>query len=73
VCLIGDLFFCIPSDTAGAQVLQTQEVVHRCLQLCCSASLHMVYQYVGFHVLTAASMKFRVFWDVALCSHIEVD
>jgi hypothetical protein len=28
---------------------------------------------VGFQVLTAASMKFRVFWDVAPCSHIEVD
>jgi hypothetical protein len=25
-----------------------------------------------FQVLTAASMKFRVFWDVALCSHVEV-
>jgi hypothetical protein len=24
-------------------------------------------------VLTAASMKFRVFWDVAPCSHVEVD
>jgi uncharacterized membrane protein (DUF485 family) len=28
---------------------------------------------VGFQVLTAANMKFRVFWDVALCSHVEVD
>jgi hypothetical protein len=28
---------------------------------------------VGFQVLTAASMKFRVFWDVAPCSHAEVD
>jgi hypothetical protein len=27
---------------------------------------------VRFQVLTEASMKFRVFWDVALCSHIEV-
>jgi hypothetical protein len=26
-----------------------------------------------FQVLTAASMKFRVFWDVAPCSHIELD
>jgi hypothetical protein len=26
-----------------------------------------------FHVLTAASMKFRGFWDVAPCSHIEDD
>jgi hypothetical protein len=25
------------------------------------------------HVLTAASMKFRVFWGVAPCSHVEVD
>jgi hypothetical protein len=24
-------------------------------------------------VLTAASMKFRIFWDVAPCSHVEVD
>jgi hypothetical protein len=28
---------------------------------------------VIFQVLMAASMKFRVFWDVASCSHIEVD
>jgi hypothetical protein len=27
---------------------------------------------VRFQVLTAASMKFRVFWDVAPCSHVEV-
>jgi hypothetical protein len=26
-----------------------------------------------FQVLTAVSMKFRVFWDVAPCSHVEVD
>jgi hypothetical protein len=29
--------------------------------------------YVRFQVLTAASIKFRVFWDVVPCSHIEVD
>jgi hypothetical protein len=29
--------------------------------------------YVIFQVLTAASMKFRVFWYVAPCSHVEVD
>jgi len=28
---------------------------------------------VRFQVLTASSMMFRVFWDVAPCSHIEVD
>jgi hypothetical protein len=28
--------------------------------------------HVRFQVLTAASMKFRVFWDVAPCSHVEV-
>jgi hypothetical protein len=28
--------------------------------------------FVRFQVLTAASMKFRVFWDVAPCSHVEV-
>jgi hypothetical protein len=28
---------------------------------------------VTFQVLKAASMDFRVFWDVALCSHVEVD
>jgi hypothetical protein len=26
-----------------------------------------------FQVLTAASMKFRVFWDVELCSQVGVD
>jgi hypothetical protein len=29
--------------------------------------------YVRFQVLTAASMKFRVFWDVAPCSLVGVD
>jgi hypothetical protein len=28
---------------------------------------------VRFQVLTAASMKFRDFWNVAPCSHVEVD
>jgi hypothetical protein len=28
---------------------------------------------VKFHVLAAVSMKFRVLWDVAPCSHVEVD
>jgi hypothetical protein len=28
---------------------------------------------VRFKVLTAASMKFRVFWDVVPCGHVEVD
>jgi hypothetical protein len=28
---------------------------------------------VRFQVLTEASMKFTVFWDVAPCSHVEVD
>jgi hypothetical protein len=28
---------------------------------------------VRFHVLTTVSMKFKVFWDVAPCSHFEVD
>jgi hypothetical protein len=32
-----------------------------------------VYLYVRFQVLTAASMKFRGFWDVAPCSHVEVN
>jgi hypothetical protein len=27
--------------------------------------------HVRFKVFTAASMKFRVFWDVAPCSHVE--
>jgi len=29
--------------------------------------------YVRFQVLTVVSMKFRVFWDVAPCIHVEVD
>jgi hypothetical protein len=28
---------------------------------------------VIFQVLTAASMKFRVVWNVTLCSHVEVE
>jgi hypothetical protein len=28
---------------------------------------------VRFQVLTAASMEFRFSWDVALCTHFEVD
>jgi hypothetical protein len=31
------------------------------------------YKHVRFQVLTATSMKFRVFWNVAPCSHAEVD
>jgi hypothetical protein len=30
-------------------------------------------QFVRFQFLTAASMKFRVFWDVARYSHVEAD
>jgi hypothetical protein len=26
-----------------------------------------------FQVFMAVSMKFRVFWDIALCSHVEAD
>jgi hypothetical protein len=29
--------------------------------------------FVRFQLLTAASMKFRVFWDVAPCSQVDVD
>jgi hypothetical protein len=29
-----------------------------------------IYVVVRFQVLMAASMKFRVFWDVALCSQV---
>jgi hypothetical protein len=32
-----------------------------------------IFIYVRFHAVTVTSMKFRVFWDVAPCSHIEVD
>jgi hypothetical protein len=32
-----------------------------------------VYLNVRFQVLTAASRQFRVFWDIMLCSHVEVD
>jgi hypothetical protein len=32
-----------------------------------------VLHFVRFQVLMAVSMKFRVFWDVAPCSHFEVD
>jgi hypothetical protein len=28
---------------------------------------------VRFKVLTVVGMMFRVFWDVALCSHVEVE
>jgi ribosomal protein S12 len=28
---------------------------------------------VRFQILTAASVKFRAVWDVAPCSHVEVD
>jgi hypothetical protein len=32
-----------------------------------------LYKSARFQVLTARSMKFRVFWDVAPCSHVEAD
>jgi hypothetical protein len=31
------------------------------------------YNYVRFKVLTAASMKFRVFWGIVTFSHVEAD
>jgi hypothetical protein len=31
------------------------------------------FENVRFQVIKAASMKFRVFWEVAPCSHVEVD
>jgi hypothetical protein len=37
------------------------------------ASLCLLNYYMRFQVLTAASKKFKVFWDVAPCSHVEVD
>jgi hypothetical protein len=30
-------------------------------------------KFVRFQVPTAASIKFRIFWNVAPCSHVEVD
>jgi hypothetical protein len=36
---------------------------------CTQTILH----YVRFQVLMAASMKFRVFWDVVSCSHVGVE
>jgi hypothetical protein len=35
--------------------------------------IELSYKSVRFHVLTAASMKFRVFWDILSCSKIDVD
>jgi hypothetical protein len=35
--------------------------------------LKLILKNVRFQVLMAASMKFRVFWDVAPCSHVEVE
>jgi hypothetical protein len=32
-----------------------------------------MYRPIRFQVLTAASMKFRVFWDVLQCSQVDVD
>jgi hypothetical protein len=31
------------------------------------------HRHVRFQVLTAASMKFRVFWDVPPCSQVDID
>jgi hypothetical protein len=30
-------------------------------------------RFVIFEVLTAANMKFRAYWDIAPCRHVEVD
>jgi hypothetical protein len=32
-----------------------------------------IFKYVRFQVLTASSMKFRVFWQALPCGHIDVD
>jgi hypothetical protein len=34
---------------------------------------HPLMQLVRFHVLTAASMKFRVFWNILPCSQFDID
>jgi hypothetical protein len=31
------------------------------------------YVFMRFHVLMAATIMFRVFWDILLCSQIDVD
>jgi hypothetical protein len=38
-----------------------------------SGKLLVNFYSVRFQVLMAASIKFRVFWDVALCRHDEID
>jgi hypothetical protein len=34
-----------------------------------NAGIKVLDEFVRFQVITAASMKFTVFWDVAPCSH----
>jgi hypothetical protein len=44
----------------------------RCIPMADGTRMNIVH-FVRFQVLTAASMKFRVFWHIAPCSQVEVD
>jgi hypothetical protein len=51
----------------------SRRIPGQCLKLGHDRFLPNSSQFVRFQVLTAASMKFRVFWDVARYSHVESD
>jgi hypothetical protein len=42
------------------------------MKISCTVKKKTLNYSVIFQVLTAASMKCRVFWDIAPCSHVEV-
>jgi hypothetical protein len=48
-----------------------REVTSRVLYHCRFLNINMIFV-VRFQVLTAASMKFRVFWDILPCSQVDV-
>jgi hypothetical protein len=62
-CLSGFFLWGIPTSISYALFISPTLLIY-------PANLVLL---VIFQVLTAASMKFRVFWDVAPCSHVDVD
>jgi hypothetical protein len=72
---------CVSLGKPVLSVVVTSLLKGECRCLCICSELVVLFpqtqetivKHVIFHILTAASMKFRVFWDVMPCSEIDVD
>jgi hypothetical protein len=62
-----------PPSFIGEDEIQTDRTVQSVLQMAFCFQQPVRREHVRFQILTAASMKFRVFWDVLPCSQVDVD